>query len=163
MELPQSAMEAALTGETYYFTGKPCKYGHTSKRLTSTRDCYECKNINRTAWDKEHPEKRAERLRRAGRKQYALKPELAHKRALKRRTLLQQATPAFANSTAIREIYLKSKRLGLHVDHIVPLNSPLVCGLHVEHNLQLLSPLDNFSKGNKYDPITDSPEPLQAY
>lgn len=28
----------------HYYTGKPCKHGHNSKRLTSDRSCCECKN-----------------------------------------------------------------------------------------------------------------------
>lgn len=152
MGSPVSIQEAKESGSKYYFTGKLCKHGHTSKRLVSTRECYECKTAKRKLWDIEHPDQRAERLRRAGRKQYSEKPELAHARALKRRGLVQQATPSFANREAIREIYLKARELGAHVDHIIPINHPLVCGLHVEANLQLLTPEANLSKGNTYVP-----------
>jgi 5-methylcytosine-specific restriction endonuclease McrA len=150
---PSAALnEAKQAGEKYYFTGNPCKHGHVSKRLVSTRECYECKTLKRAEWDQANPEQRAERLRRAGRKQYEAKPDLAHARAVKRRGIVQQATPPFANPSAIRELYLKARSLGMHVDHIIPLNHPLVCGLHVEHNLQLLPPWENLSKGNKYEP-----------
>lgn len=40
--LPSTIEEARATGAKYYFTGKPCKYGHMTKRLTSTRTCYKC-------------------------------------------------------------------------------------------------------------------------
>ena len=152
MALPATAAEARELGEKYYFTGKPCKYGHLSKRSVACRDCYECKDISRTEWDRTHPEQRRKRLIKAGRRQYALKPDLAHERAIKRRGLAQQATPLFADKEEIRSIYLLSRGLGMHVDHIIPINHPLVCGLHVPANLQLLSPTENLSKGNSYDP-----------
>lgn len=40
---------------------------------------------------------------------------------------------------------------GMHVDHIIPINSPLVCGLHVSWNLQYLTPEENARKGNRFD------------
>ncbi len=38
----QKAKEA---GEIYYFSGRPCKRGHFTKRRTSTGSCQECHNI----------------------------------------------------------------------------------------------------------------------
>jgi hypothetical protein len=66
----------------------------------------------------------------------------------KRRALLKQALPKFADLKKIREIYLNCP-VGYHVDHIVPLQGKNVCGLHVEWNLQYLTPYDNKSKSNK--------------
>lgn len=71
-----------------------------------------------------------------------------------RRARKYRATPKWANPFFIGEIYhlaaLRTKMLGFpwHVDHIVPLRSPLVCGLHVENNLQVIPAADNYAKRN---------------
>ena len=40
--LPRSAEEARKVGAKYYFTGKPCKFGHTVKRRVDNLRCMEC-------------------------------------------------------------------------------------------------------------------------
>lgn len=60
------------------------------------------------------------------------------------------ATPAWADLGEIEKIYLEAARRNLHVDHIVPLRHPRVCGLHVQWNLQLLSPSENYRKSNRW-------------
>ena len=42
------------------------------------------------------------------------------------------------------------------VDHIVPINHPLVCGLHTEDNLQIVTANYNHFKSNYFWP--DMPE-----
>lgn len=69
-----------------------------------------------------------------------------------------QATPAWANDFFIKEIYrlaeLRTKLLGVKhdVDHIVPLQSLLVCGLHCEANLRVITASENRRKHNKVWP-----------
>ena len=69
-----------------------------------------------------------------------------------RRALQANATPAWADKQSIRDVYAEAQHMQMHVDHIIPLNHPLVCGLHVWENLQLLAPEDNLRKNNKFDP-----------
>lgn len=42
MTLHGSRKEALSTGATYYFTGKPCKHGHVTKRYSCNGACLEC-------------------------------------------------------------------------------------------------------------------------
>lgn len=64
---------------------------------------------------------------------------------------IKAATPKWANKKLINDMYLNRKR-GMHVDHIIPLKSKLVCGLHCEANLQYLGAVENIRKGNRYWP-----------
>ncbi len=67
-------------------------------------------------------------------------------------------TPVWSDKNSILAFYKKAKELeketGLkhHVDHIVPLNSAVVCGLHVEANLQILPATENVLKRNLFWP-----------
>ena len=40
--LPESWSSARDCGHPYYFTGRPCKYGHVAARYTVNGDCVEC-------------------------------------------------------------------------------------------------------------------------
>lgn len=68
-----------------------------------------------------------------------------------------KATPPWVNYAEIAAFYEDAKTLEtifgwpFHVDHIVPLNHPLVSGLHVPANLQILNASDNLSKSNTFE------------
>lgn len=117
------------------------------------------------AWRKANPEKtkaaslkhrmanrdaiRADGRRRAKHTRME-KPFLKRASEAKRRATKNHATPAWADLNAIREFYRKCPA-GYHVDHIVPLTHPLVCGLHVLENLQYLPASENCSKKNRFN------------
>jgi hypothetical protein len=78
-------------------------------------------------------------------------------RVAKRKAHQLQATPSWADKKSIAGIYylatlFNDTGIKLHVDHIVPLQSDVVCGLHCEANLQLLPASDNISKSNRWWP-----------
>lgn len=75
-----------------------------------------------------------------------------------RRVSIALATPSWASQEKIRKIYeLRAKideMTGIkhHVDHVVPLNSKLVCGLHNEFNLAVMLGAENVRKNNRHWP-----------
>lgn len=99
-------------------------------------------------WQSKNKEKMA-----FGRKRYKAenRERISHLHA-KRRAAHMNATPAWVDHSAIMDIYKEAAYMQLSVDHIVPLQSKLVCGLHVAENLQLLPLKENISKGNRFWP-----------
>lgn len=74
-----------------------------------------------------------------------------------RRRVEYARTPAWADKAAIRAIYRECKKMNQRdgartwaVDHIVPLNHPLVCGLHVANNLRIVPYIVNQAKSNTW-------------
>lgn len=71
-----------------------------------------------------------------------------------RRGRTVQATPKWARKEVMLAIYRRAAMLEIetgiphHVDHVVPLASPMVCGLHCEDNLQVLTVDENLAKHN---------------
>lgn len=66
------------------------------------------------------------------------------------RARCRQAMPAWVDRKEILTIYREAKRLGLSVDHIMPLKGANFSGLHVPWNLQLMPLPENVRKGNRY-------------
>lgn len=56
MNLPASQKEALSLGEMYYFTGKPCRYGHITRRYAPNGSCYICQCNHREKWQAANPE-----------------------------------------------------------------------------------------------------------
>ena len=91
--------------------------------------------------------KRATHVFRAG--------EAAH------RALKIKAKPKWLSKDQVEEInfFYKNRKKGYQVDHIVPLNSDVVCGLHVAWNLQHLTKSENQQKRNKFPTCEKSMRP----
>lgn len=80
--------------------------------------------------------------------------------AAARKRRIRQAMPKWLSKDQRREIrqyyenaVYANEALGAvyHVDHIIPITHPLVCGLHVPWNLQLLTAEENVEKSNRFD------------
>jgi hypothetical protein len=101
-----------------------------------------------------NPEKRAA----VAAKWVKANPHRARGYTATRRAAKRRATSVWTNLDKVREFYESADALGMltgdwyHVDHIVPLTSPLVCGLHNEFNLQILTASQNAAKSNRHWP-----------
>jgi hypothetical protein len=154
-----------------FFTGVLCVNGHLVERMTCNQRCVECRRAqdrrtNRTPEQIERDLTRGRARKRQDKVRCAERLRQWHKKnrvwwrvyRSRRKALKLNATPAWADPDAIRARYAEGARLtnetGIkhHVDHIVPLQSKLVCGLHCEANLQVLTETDNCSKNNRLWP-----------
>ncbi|RWZ87292.1 MAG: hypothetical protein EO766_12265 [Hydrotalea sp. AMD] len=101
------------------------------------------------------PEKRAQKLAYSKWWRSVNKDKQQNYNAV-RRAMVKRAIPLWVDMDKVVSVYKESVRLtnetGIihHVDHIIPLSHPLVCGLHVENNLQVLEGVENMSKSNMF-------------
>lgn len=85
-------------------------------------------------------------------------PDNSASHTTKRRAKLLNATPFWVDHNAIADVYAECAKItretGIlhHVDHIIPLIHPKVCGLHVHWNLRVVTAQENWSKNNKFTP-----------
>ena len=112
--------EAKTVGQSWYFTGKPCKHQHVAKRWTLDGTCSACKAAqNRSwwtdnkergrelaySWRKANPEKHKATVNKAVSAWQKANPGKRNEITANRRAKIQQATPAWANRDAIKQIY----------------------------------------------------------
>jgi len=89
-------------------------------------------------------------------------PEKGRAKTARYRSAKYGAIVGWANDFFIGEAYslasLRTKVTGIKwsVDHIVPLQNPIVCGLHCEDNLRVITAIENSAKRNYHWP--DMPE-----
>lgn len=154
-ELPTSRAEARQAGLKLYL-GRPCKHNHDPIRYTSTGGCQTCSQIR----DKSDYMKKYSPIYRQNNRTILVQRSLQWARANPKKTAAinaryranaKQATPEWVDHQKINLIYETCPK-AFHVDHIVPLTHPLVCGLHVPWNLQHLAGNENCRKNNKLIP-----------
>jgi len=105
-----------------------------------------------------YAEKFPERVQ-ASRKAWEIaNPAAKAEKEARRRAAKLNATPRWNDVDRMREFYFAADFLSMvtgewyHVDHIVPLQSKLVCGFHADSNLQVVPGAHNQAKGNRWWP-----------
>jgi len=131
-----------------------------SKRSAYSKEntCKQCKTLENNEWRLSNSSYRTNyhlnnlEKERANSKRW-LSENKAKARAIARKyqATKLKATPSWVSLDIIEDFYKEAEYFQMEVDHIIPLQNPIVCGLHVEHNLQLLTKEDNRSKGNKLE------------
>lgn len=151
-----------------------CKIEKSVKAFSKRSDCsrgydYRCKLCNKTraqryrkntpdsAQDavKKYREKNRVFLRERALARIKLNPARASERRRAHEARQLNAVPPWSDRAGCVEFYDAMQEWNsiwpedsVHVDHIVPLNSPVVCGLHVPAILQILRASDNIRKSN---------------
>jgi len=132
---------------------------NNSEKVAENRRQYYLKNKDRLIkYQLEYRENNSEKISKRASDYKRVNRPLFNMRSANRRTHKINATVSWCDSTEMLRIYAQAKRfsdwLGIsyHVDHIIPLIHPLVCGLHNEHNLQIITARDNLIKSNKFNP-----------
>lgn len=158
--------EAKAQGLKRYFTGIPCKHGHTCERTVGRDRCVECKLIWLQAWRKANPEKwqgyiskshakHAVTRRKSVKKWRRENPDVVRAIQIAKRARKINAEGRYTKSDIV--VLLKKQHnqclcetsfnvTPYTVDHIVPLSRN---GSNWPSNLQLLCLSCNDSKGTK--------------
>lgn len=118
------------------YHGKACSHCGNTERYKNDRHCVFCKTSAQI--NKRKPGYRASK--NSARRKNGVSTNIAKYYAEETRQIYIDAA-------------LKTQLEGVpyQVDHIIPLNHPLVCGLHVPANLQILTAEANLEKSNNVD------------
>ena len=161
--LKNKRKDALLSGDTYYFTGEPCKRGHLTTKRAINGFCTECekfKNNNRYEdYYKPYVAKNKDKIKSIASKWQKNNKGKVNAVTAKRHAAKMQRTPPWLSKqqlNKIKDFYVMAAELETVfpwkqcVDHIVPLQGKTVSGLHVPWNLQILPAKENISKGNRF-------------
>lgn len=116
------------------------------------------KDEGRQRWKERNREAYLASCSRAGRNWRQANPEKVTAKTAKRRAQLRAAAVEWADREAMEAFYREARRLtaetGIEhqVDHIDPLQHPLVCGLHNQFNLRVVTADANRRKHNQFSP-----------
>lgn len=117
--------------------------------------CKTCMAAGNRKWVTGNRDRNRVLARRHQAKKFAVSPEKILAANARRRAAEFDATPSWANEFFMEEAHhlarLREQATGFkwHVDHIVPLCSPFVCGLHTHDNLRVIPATVNLAKGNR--------------
>lgn len=124
-------------------------------RAYAVRKIYREKNAEAfRTYSVEYRAKNSERLKGLAAKWTSENMGIKAATTARRRAAKLQATPKWADLKFIRKYYILARKITVetgikaNVDHIVPLQSKIVCGLHCEANLSIVSEKLNKKKGN---------------
>lgn len=157
---------AKQKGLPTYVGDVPCKNGHEKPvRHTETGHCKLC--LSKRPVSAKHSQYMAKWRSRnkeaiaAYDKEYRTREYVKANRAMVQKSREQKKRRAEVkfneelHDLVMHEAYLaaqsRSVSTGIlhHVDHIVPLKNPIVCGLHSWTNIRIVTYYENLSKGNK--------------
>jgi hypothetical protein len=131
-------------------------YNNNRSKVSQYSQDYYQNNRDRILWrKKEYYQSNQSKILRQKREYDQNNPDKRRSLKARRRATQRNATPPWADQTAINAIYAEALWLQeftgepYHVDHIVPLNSDFVCGLHVPANLQAIPGAENLAKNNR--------------
>lgn len=104
----------------------------------------------------QYRESREQNIRRVREWQQA-NPDKHCEIQVRRYASIKSSQPAWTDRDAIARVYktaaeMRKSGFDVHVDHIIPLRSKLVCGLHVPANLQIIDRKVNLVKNNRQWP-----------
>jgi len=146
--------------DKWYFTGKPCKYGHVDLRLISNRQCKTCSYEKRQKYSSSEAYKEWKKKNKPSSKWQKNNKGKVNANTRKRQAAKLQRTPKWLSDFDLLKMqcfyqlaamYSKESGQQWHVDHIVPLQGKTVSGLHVPWNLQVIPANENIRKSNKYE------------
>ena len=131
--------------------------------------CRDCRRYQSNKWSAANREKRREYVRAFRLRHLESEKERVRRyskdnnaymnfRNQYRYAMQRMAVPKWNETFIMKEAYLlaslRTKCTGVpwQVDHVVPIQSSLVCGLHVHNNLRVVEACENHSKGNRHWP-----------